>query len=360
MRNSETHLSGVSEGYRALSADAFGESSPTGAELAALLALRKSTGSREATLRAISKDGYPLPTQITPQMVGLAGAAHGCRRTEHLAAERGPDGSRETYLSYTTKNQFDRFVRKHLPQELLPEWSAAQDDTGMLDNSYATPKGIDPSRNYGGSLPHRIGPATAVRYLESARLGWISPSDEESLLITDETDRSQYTLQWDEFIPGIQAARSIEELTGSMQETVLDRLRSNSMSDAQIAAFRNMVYEDGAEDTSIRSAPTEHDFEREGFSGDWYIRSDEAKGVNALMIHVHGRHPAKRILEGNTRHYVVLNGEGTFSLNGVIHDVKEGDMITIEPGGEYEYQGNMRLFEFNISPNNTFGDERLE
>ena len=104
---------------------------------------------------------------------------------------------------------------------------------------------------------------------------------------------------------------------------------------------------------------TEH-FDREGFAGDWYIKGDEQKGVNALMVDVHGRHPKKRILEGNTRRYVVLGGEGTFTLNGVAHKVAEGDMFTIEAGGDYEYEGDMKLFEFNVSPDNSFGDEKLE
>lgn len=99
-------------------------------------------------------------------------------------------------------------------------------------------------------------------------------------------------------------------------------------------------------------------FEREGFSGYVYIDRSHNEGFSALQVDVHGKHLKKRILKGNTRAYYVAEGTGTFTLNGEIHNIQQGDLFVIPAGSDYEYQGEMRLFEFNVSPDGTFGDER--
>lgn len=104
---------------------------------------------------------------------------------------------------------------------------------------------------------------------------------------------------------------------------------------------------------------TEH-FDREGFSGNIYVSKEAQQGFMALRVEVHGRHPRKRILEDNTRSYFVAEGEGTFTINKETHQVLPGDLYVIPAGGEYEYEGRMTLFEFNVSPDNSFGDEKLE
>lgn len=101
-------------------------------------------------------------------------------------------------------------------------------------------------------------------------------------------------------------------------------------------------------------------FDREGFSGSVYIHGSNGEGFNALQVDVHGRHPKKRILVGNTRSYFVADGTGTFILDGESHKVEQGDLFVIPAGSEYEYEGEMRLLEFNVSPDGSFGDEKLE
>jgi mannose-6-phosphate isomerase-like protein (cupin superfamily) len=100
-------------------------------------------------------------------------------------------------------------------------------------------------------------------------------------------------------------------------------------------------------------------FDNEGFSGNVYVEGDSGQGFNALLVEVHGHHPRKRILEGNTRAYYVVSGTGTFILEEVEHHVQENDLFVIPAGGEYEYTGEMKLFEFNVSPDNIFGDQKL-
>lgn len=100
-------------------------------------------------------------------------------------------------------------------------------------------------------------------------------------------------------------------------------------------------------------------FEKEGFSGHVYIPSEEKVGFNALMVDVHGRHPRKRMVD-TTRTYLVVDGAGTFTLGDTATEVQKGDLFVIPPGEEYEYEGQMQLFEFNVSPDNSFQDETLE
>lgn len=100
-------------------------------------------------------------------------------------------------------------------------------------------------------------------------------------------------------------------------------------------------------------------FEREGFTGSVYIDGKNNEGFNALQIDVHGKHPKKQILKGTTRSYYVVEGIGTFTLNGEIHKVEQGDLFVVSSGSKYEYEGSMKLFEFNVSPDSSFGDKTL-
>ncbi|HEV3245205.1 MAG TPA: hypothetical protein VG102_02525 [Candidatus Paceibacterota bacterium] len=60
-----------------------------------------------------------------------------------------------------------------------------------------------------------------------------------------------------------------------------------------------------------------------------------------------------------TRVYFVIDGEGIFTINDVTHKVKKNDLYIIDPSSEYEYEGKMTLFEFNVSPDNSFKDQIL-
>ena len=104
---------------------------------------------------------------------------------------------------------------------------------------------------------------------------------------------------------------------------------------------------------------TEH-FDREGFSGDIFVPKDSKVGFTALQITVDGKHPRKQIGKGNTRSYFVVDGGGTFILNDETRTVVPGDLIVIPSGNEYEYEGVMTLFEFNVSPRNTFRDKLVK
>lgn len=88
-------------------------------------------------------------------------------------------------------------------------------------------------------------------------------------------------------------------------------------------------------------------FDREGFSGNHYVKPEDGLGYSALAVDVHGAHPLKQMV-GATRSYFVIEGTGTATLNGVKQDLKQGDLFIIPDGGQYEYQGQMKLWEFNV------------
>ena len=100
-------------------------------------------------------------------------------------------------------------------------------------------------------------------------------------------------------------------------------------------------------------------FDADGFAGQVYVDNKQNVGFNALLVTVNGRHPKKKMID-TVRNYYVIEGKGTFILDGISHKVKPGDLFIVGAGHEYEYSGNMKLFEFNISPDNSFRDEILE
>lgn len=54
------------------------------------------------------------------------------------------------------------------------------------------------------------------------------------------------------------------------------------------------------------------------------------------------------------RVYLVISGEGLFTVDDVVHQAVKDDLYIIEPGSKYKYEGEMELFEFNVSPTNIF------
>lgn len=100
-------------------------------------------------------------------------------------------------------------------------------------------------------------------------------------------------------------------------------------------------------------------FDKNEFYGQVFVSNEENVGFNALLVTINGRHPKKRMID-TIRIYYVTGGEGTFVLDKVEHQAKEGDLFIIGPGHKYEYFGNMKLFEFNVSPENSFKDQVLE
>lgn len=102
-------------------------------------------------------------------------------------------------------------------------------------------------------------------------------------------------------------------------------------------------------------------FDRGDFQGQIYVGKDEELGFSALAIFVDGRHPRKRMGETTTRTYLVVEGEGAFQFGKQrAYPVKRGDFVFIPPESDYAYLGNMLLWEMNVSPDNSFKDQKLD
>lgn len=71
---------------------------------------------------------------------------------------------------------------------------------------------------------------------------------------------------------------------------------------------------------------------------------DEA--INSVIVKLSGRYPEKqRAVNQQCKEIIyVQDGEGKLILEDQVYELNAGDMVLIEPGEKYYWQGNMRLF----------------
>lgn len=221
----------------------FGEAAPTAFELSSLRAIHKANGrDRDATLLAIQEHGYPLPEEITPEMVALTGAAHACGVTVYLAETRGVEGKDSTYESYVAKNRFDRFTALHLPKELRDDWRAPIDRTPDASPNITYPTSADNTKVYGVGKPSRYLPAQTMRHLEFARLGKLDESTKEAMGISSVEDLKKFAVNWDSLIPTIESAANVIQLAGSIGAEVGKQLLANGLSTEQVTGILKKSY----------------------------------------------------------------------------------------------------------------------
>lgn len=89
------------------------------------------------------------------------------------------------------------------------------------------------------------------------------------------------------------------------------------------------------------------------------VQYDPQTPYNALWILINGRHATRRVLCG-IRNYYVIRGKGSFAIDYEVYQVSEGDLVTINPGDCYSYEGIMELFEFNIDTGDGIAHEDVE
>lgn len=233
-------------------AEQFGDARVTRFELAALRKLHAATGrDRGTTLALIKEHGYPTPAEITPEMVALTGAAHACGVAIYLAETRGIEGKDSTYESYTAKNRFDRFTRKHLPAELRETWDAPLERQSDISPLVSYPESVSLEYVHGIGKPSRYLPAQTMLNLEFARLGKLDDDTKYIMGIEDATDSSLFAVDWDELIPIIKAAKDPVSLAGNLGAEVGRRLLENGLSPEKVAGFLNKSF-------SIRGIKAEH------------------------------------------------------------------------------------------------------
>ncbi len=70
------------------------------------------------------------------------------------------------------------------------------------------------------------------------------------------------------------------------------------------------------------------------------------KDIDMAVIEITGRYPTKgRVVNNRCKELAyVINGKGRVIIEGKEFNVKEGDMILIEPEEKYYWDGNFTLF----------------
>lgn len=246
-----TYTAEVTNTFMNTPPETFGDAHVTNAELTSLRRLFVEQGTREATLRSIHETGYPMPDEVTPEMVALTGASHACGVAIHLVETRGLAGKDSTYESYTVKNRFDRFTALHLPKELREAWGAPTlRETGYENPNITYPEGVDANFIYGVAKPSRYLPAQTLRHLEFARLGKLDEATKEAMLITDEpVDRFEIDLN--KLVPVIEAATDTVQLAGDIGAGIAEQLLGNGLPSEKVAAILKKSF-------SIRGIKEEH------------------------------------------------------------------------------------------------------
>ena len=100
-------------------------------------------------------------------------------------------------------------------------------------------------------------------------------------------------------------------------------------------------------------------FDKGDFKGNIYVAKKGGKKFSALLVECITRHYKTRI-KGVSRMYLVIEGTGTFTINEQKSTVGPNDFLIVSDGDTYEYEGKMKLFEFNIPAADETNQENLE
>lgn len=92
---------------------------------------------------------------------------------------------------------------------------------------------------------------------------------------------------------------------------------------------------------------------------DLVIFSGEEHGMNGDIVHVtcdNSRHPPF-IDHRSDYHYYVTDGSGAFTIDGETCSVEAGDVVVVEAGTEFWYEGDMEMVLFTHP---TFDPDEVE
>ncbi len=95
------------------------------------------------------------------------------------------------------------------------------------------------------------------------------------------------------------------------------------------------------------------------FQARFYVEKGDRIDFNALLVDCLTRH-YKTKLKGAARMYLVLEGDGSFTVNGKKEVAQKYDLFILNDGDDYEYEGVMKLFEFNVPATDKSNEEKLE
>jgi hypothetical protein len=207
---------------------------------------------KERVVDKIVADGWPQPNpeRVGPRDIADSGVEHACVVAEYLIDSRGAEASPSTFFSYTTKNQFDRYVLKVLTRSgkfskesnIRSEWFGLWDrQNGYSNPRVKYPEGVDDTKIYGVAKPHRYWPAQLMRYLEAVRLGKISESERERLKVGGSLP-DLYTIPWADLDKSIEDSKTVDEIAVNIFVYVAERLKTNGLNDGQVVEMLTAGY----------------------------------------------------------------------------------------------------------------------
>lgn len=197
---------------------------------------------RENITQSILKDGWPNPQEVSIENLGETAIAHACVVAENLLEERGLEATPDTYFSYTTKNQFDRFVSTILRKkgrikkggDLYNQWFEPQDrESGFSSDKVKFPAEVDPTKIHGVAKPNRYWPAQLMKQLETIRLDKLSPQEKEKLLIGDSYPET-YAIPWVSFKYEIEQANNVDDIAVGIAVRTMKILHIRGLTNEQI------------------------------------------------------------------------------------------------------------------------------
>jgi mannose-6-phosphate isomerase-like protein (cupin superfamily) len=94
------------------------------------------------------------------------------------------------------------------------------------------------------------------------------------------------------------------------------------------------------------SLPENKSFETDDILGFAYSNAGDNPNIEAMHIIADG-HSGKATTGDYDRVYLVLVGEGEFTVTGETFSVTKDDVVVLPKNTNYEYRGSMELFEVN-------------
>lgn len=181
---------------------------------------------------SIINDGWPNPKDVDIKDLGEAAISHACVVAEHLFETRGEEATPDTFFSYTTKNQFDRFIKMILLRygrikqgvDLFDDWNEPQNREPEYTNpDVKFPEGLDSTKIYGIAKPNRYWPAQLIKNLEAIRLGKISKEDRLKFKL-GELDNKFFSIPWNNYEQIISEAKSIDDIAIGVASKTIEKL----------------------------------------------------------------------------------------------------------------------------------------
>lgn len=95
--------------------------------------------------------------------------------------------------------------------------------------------------------------------------------------------------------------------------------------------------------TYVFHSPEEHSFEKVGIKGKIFDTKPLSDKVEFSVIEVEEGHETKIIEKDCIFSYFILEGSGSFEINGSSEECSKGDLVFVPNGVVFRYAGKMKM-----------------